>query len=67
MTYTTAKSKLHTLSTTDLIAAYDEAINSYSGRYTDTSPRQRRINYIVDLLVERGDDNDSVAAAWFGW
>jgi len=59
------KARLKDLSTPDLIAQYDLAISSYSGRVTNASPRQKRINHIVDLLSERADSGDAEAEAWF--
>jgi len=65
MTKTTPAAKLASLSTEDLIGQYDLAISSYQGRLTNASPRQTRINRIVDLLEIRADDNDPAALAWF--
>lgn len=56
--------RLTSLSTADLIGQYDLAISSYKGRMTNASPRQTRINRIVDLLSERADAGDAVAEAW---
>lgn len=64
MTKTVPASKLHTLTTTDLIAQYVLAISSYQGRYSNMSPRQKRINAIVDMIVNRADDGDAAALAW---
>lgn len=64
-TATIAKARLHRIDTATLIAQYDLAISSYAGRYTNTAPRQKRINHIVDLLGERADQDDQVALAWF--
>lgn len=65
MTQTVARRDLAQLSTADLIAQYNQAISSYAGRCTNASPRQRRIDYIVDLLSQRADDDDQAALAWF--
>lgn len=62
---TTPKAQLASLPTADLIAQYDAAVSSHKGRYTEAAPRQRRINYIVDLLSERADADDATALAWF--
>ena len=64
MTATVAKAQLHRLSTAELIDQYELAISSYAGRYTNTSPRQQRINTIVDLLSDRADSGDAAADAW---
>ena len=65
MTTTTAPARsLHRLSTADLIAQYELAISSYKGRNTNCSPRQKRINLIVDMLSERADADDAEALAW---
>lgn len=55
---------LHKATTADLLAQYDSAISTNAGRYTNTSPRQARINLIVDLLAARADDDDALAIAW---
>jgi hypothetical protein len=55
---------LDTLSTEDLIAQYNRAISSYAGRHTNSSPRQKRINRIVDLLIERAELGDIRARLW---
>jgi hypothetical protein len=59
------KHKLSGLDTPALIAQYDLAISSYAGRYTNTAPRQKRINHIVNLLDARADADDVDALAWF--
>jgi hypothetical protein len=64
-TATAHKRTLPSLSTADLIAQYDLAISSYAGRNTNCSPRQRRIDYIVDLLSARAEADDVAAVAWF--
>jgi hypothetical protein len=64
MTTTTPKSELSKLSTADLIEQYNLAISSYKGRCTNASPRQRRIDFIVDMLSDRADNNDAAALAW---
>jgi hypothetical protein len=56
---------LHRASTADLITQYRRAISSHAGRYTDTAPRQKRINLIVDMLDTRADAGDTDALAWF--
>ena len=61
---TVAKAKLPKLSTEDLIKEYDIAISSYDGRFTNASPRQKRISYVVDLLADRADAGDPVAEKW---
>jgi hypothetical protein len=58
---TIAKRNLTTLGTAELIGQYSEAISTYAGRLTNTSPRQQRINYIVDLLSDRADNGDPEA------
>lgn len=65
MATTIRRDRLHTLTTAELIGQYDAAISSYKGRCTNFSPRQNRINFIVDLLSQRADTNDAVALAWF--
>lgn len=62
---TVAKAKLTSLSTEDLIAQYELAISSYKGRLTNVAPRQQRINYIVDLISARADEDDAVALAFY--
>ena len=53
------------IATIDLIGQYDRAIASYAGRFTNCSPRQKRIDYIVDLIDARADEGDDVALRWF--
>ncbi len=62
---TIAKAKLTGCDTATLIGQYDLAISSYAGRLTNCSPRQKRIDYIVDLLSDRADAGDPVALKWF--
>ena len=62
---TVPKARLVNLATTDLIGQYDRAIASYAGRFTNCSPRQKRIDYIVDLIDARADEGDDVALRWF--
>lgn len=62
---TVPRSRLAKLPTADLIAQYQLAISSSVGRYSNTAPRQRRINYIVDLLSDRADAGDAAALAWY--
>jgi hypothetical protein len=57
--------RLHLLATSELIVQYDLAISSYQGRLTNTSPRQKRINAIVDMLSARADAGDADALAWY--
>lgn len=63
-TATVARRDLVNLPTADLIAQYQLAISSYAGRNTNHSPRQKRINLIVDMLSERADHDDPAALAW---
>ena len=65
MTTTAPAAKLAKLATVDLVAQYELAISSYAGRCTNASPRQARINRIVDLLEQRADQGDAAAEAWF--
>lgn len=65
MTQTIAKARLAKIDTATLIEQYDLAIGSYAGRLTEHAPRQKRINYIVDLLSDRADADDATALAWF--
>lgn len=53
------------LNTVALIDQYDRAISSHAGRYTNTGPRQARINRITDMLAARADAGDPLALAWF--
>jgi hypothetical protein len=64
MTATIPARDLAKASTADLIAQYDKAVSSNAGRYTNTSPRQTRINLIVDLLAGRADKDDALAIEW---
>lgn len=63
-TTTVPAAKLPKLSTADLIGQYDLAISSYRGRCTNASPRQKRIDRIVDLLSARADADDADALTW---
>lgn len=65
MTKTVAKAQLARIDSVALIDQYNLAISSYAGRYTNCSPRQKRINFIVDLLAARADAGDEIALAWF--
>jgi hypothetical protein len=65
MTTTIAKAKLTGCNTATLIEQYELAISSYAGRLTNCSPRQKRIDFIVDLLSDRADAGDPAALAWF--
>lgn len=62
---TIAKARLPRCDTETLIEQYTLAMSSYAGRLTNHSPRQQRINYIVDLLSIRADRDDPAALAWF--
>jgi ADP-ribosyltransferase exoenzyme len=62
---TTPAARLSKLDTPALIEQYDQAVSSHKGRYTETAPRQQRINKIVDLLTERADADDPDALRWF--
>lgn len=64
MTESVRRDRLHALCTEALIAQYDLAISSYKGRFTNCSPRQKRIDFIVDLLSERADHDDPMALEW---
>jgi len=66
MTATVRRDALQRLATPALIDQYALAISSYAGRFSNTAPRQRRINYIVDLLAARADAGDAVALEWLG-
>lgn len=61
---TIAKRDLGKLTTVDLIAQYERAISSHSGRYTEKAPRQQRINLIVGMLSDRADAGDAAALEW---
>jgi hypothetical protein len=61
---TVPRAKLDTLATLALIEQYNEAISSHAGRYTDTGPRQRRIDSIVEELAARAEDGDCDAIDW---
>lgn len=63
-TTTIRRDRLHKATTAELIGQYDAAISSHKGRNTNFSPRQKRINYIVDLISARADDGDAIALAW---
>lgn len=58
------RARLHRLSTPELIAQYNLAIGSSRGRYSNAAPRQKRINFIVDILSARADADDRDALAW---
>lgn len=64
-TTTVPRARLTRLNTADLIGQYDAAISSYAGRCTNHSPRQKRIDYIVELLLQRADADDAAAIQWF--
>jgi hypothetical protein len=64
-TTTIRRDRLHALATAELIGQYDAAISSYKGRCTNFSPRQKRIDFIVNLLSARADNDDAAALAWF--
>lgn len=59
------KRDLPALTTADLIGQYDLAVSSYTGRMTNHSPRQARIDHIVDLLSQRADAGDPEALRWY--
>lgn len=63
-TVTVPKAKLTKLSTAELVGQYRLAISSWHGRGTNVSPRQKRIDYIVDMIVDRADAGDDLADAW---
>jgi hypothetical protein len=55
---------MSTKTTAQLIADYDKAISSTKGRYTEQSPRQMRINKLVEELGARADAGDAEAEGW---
>jgi hypothetical protein len=61
---TIPRARLAQATTTELIDQYKLGISSHKGRNTNVAPRQKRINYIVDLLSARADDDDVVALQW---
>lgn len=61
---TIPRARLAQATTAELIEQYELAISSHQGRYTDTAPRQKRINYIVDLISARADNGDATALQW---
>lgn len=64
-TKTIAKRDLAKATTAELIGQYDKALSfGYAGRYTNSSPRQKRINLICDMICDRADNGDAEAAAW---
>jgi hypothetical protein len=65
MIATVRKDKLQSLTTADLIAQYQLAISSSRGRYSNTAPRQKRIDFIVYLLDQRADQDDADAVQFF--
>jgi len=72
MTAAVPAAKLAGLSTDDLIAQYELAMDSRTRYFaTDGSKRgghsrqQCRIDRIVDMLGERADSGDATACAWF--
>jgi hypothetical protein len=62
---TIPRARLVQITTAELIEQYNFAISSHAGRNTNFSPRQQRINYIVDLLSARADNDDAAAVQWF--
>jgi len=58
------RDRLASQCTATLIDQYTLAISSYRGRFSNCAPRQKRINYIVDLLGDRADEGDIAALAW---
>lgn len=65
MTTTIRRDRLNKATTAELISQYDAAISSHQGRNTNFSPRQKRIDHIVNLLSDRADHDDATALAWF--
>ena len=66
MTTTTIRIKALTKTDTPtLINQYRLAIASQKGRYSDTAPRQKRINLIVDMISDRADNGDPDALAFY--
>lgn len=61
---TVRQDRLRGLDTAELIGQYDLAVSSSRGRYSNTAPRQKRINFIVDILSARADAGDEVAGEW---
>lgn len=64
MTSTVRKDRLARLGTAALIEQYELATSTYRGRLSNHSPRQVRINYIVDMISKRADGGDPTALAW---
>lgn len=62
---TIPRAQLAQATTTELIDQYKLGISSHKGRNTNVAPRQKRINYIVDLILARADNDDAVAVQWF--
>ncbi|ACE79836.1 hypothetical protein KBG_88 [Mycobacterium phage KBG] len=67
--HTERNSKMSTITTSDLIAEYEDRI---AGRWvkcqlgsTRAVSRQRKINDLVDEISRRADDGDPVALAWY--
>ena len=72
MTAAAPAAKLTQLSTEDLIAQYNLAMDSRThyfatdgSKHGGHSRQQRRIDRIVDMLGERADQGDAAAIAWF--
>jgi hypothetical protein len=61
MTTTVPQSRLPKLRTSDLISQYELAISSFHGRYSNTGPRQKRIDFIVELILDRAENDDAEA------
>ena len=64
-TNTVPRARLSSLTTEALIAQYDLALTSTKGRYSNYAPRQKRINFICDMLLARAESGDALADDWF--
>lgn len=66
MTIIIPRAKLAQLDTSSLIEQYELIQANYGKRYNSTGPTrlQLRINYIVDLISARADNDDAVALRW---
>jgi hypothetical protein len=70
MTTTVAAKQLPKLNTPDLIEQYDLAVAKrgfrpmYNAETGVPTPRQQRINRIVDMISARADAEDANAIAW---
>lgn len=72
MTAVVPAARLARLSTDDLIAQYDLAISQRTSVFANEeskhggrSPKQKRVDRIVEMLSERADRNDPTALAWY--